>query len=358
VSRFIRGERVGLAAELVTATRDCDSTVQLAAVCRRLPTLWAERALAGASAAELGAAVTELCDAVTCQLVRLTEQRLGPAPVPYAWLACGSQARRELTLRSDQDNGLLLGEGYDLERDGGYFTSLARSVCHGLDSCGFSFCAGDVMASNATWRQPLAGWKAHFQGWILQPAARAMMHASIFLDMRVVAGEAALLVALEDEVASLLRGRTIFVTHLVANALRHTPPVGFFGRLTPTRGGDHDGTVDLKHGGIIPIVDLGRIYAVAAGQRDLATDDRLRVARERGVIDPDSGLEREAGFAFLGALRAKAHANLIRAGVTPDDHVRLETLTRAEQRRLSRALHAVRREQEVLATNYHAGLVV
>jgi CBS domain-containing protein len=137
----------------------------------------------------IGQIVTAMTDALTVRLLQLAEAQLGPPPVPYAWVAAGSQARSEQTAKSDQDNCLVLDDRYDVDRDGPYFEALARQVCSGLDACGYVFCPGEMMAMTERWRQPLQRWLERFRHWIDQPEPAALMHTCVFFDMRPVHGE-------------------------------------------------------------------------------------------------------------------------------------------------------------------------
>jgi CBS domain-containing protein len=71
------------------------------------------------------------------RLLTLAEAKLGPAPVPYLWLACGSQGRQEQTGVSDQDNCLILDDAAT-PADDAYFAELAKFVSDGLTRRGIS----------------------------------------------------------------------------------------------------------------------------------------------------------------------------------------------------------------------------
>ena len=124
----------------------------------RVPQLLLSLASADATAESAGYVITAVTDAITSRLLQLAEEQLGPPPVPYAWLAAGSQARSEQTAKSDQDNCLLLHDSYQPENHGEYFQALAKFVCDGLDACGYVYCPGEMMAQTDQWRQPLATW--------------------------------------------------------------------------------------------------------------------------------------------------------------------------------------------------------
>ena len=218
-----------------------------------------------ASAHSIAHILSSIGESITTRLLALAEDKLGAAPVPYAWLAAGSLARYEQTAKSDQDNCLLLADAYDADEHGTYFEELARFVSDGLDACGYVYCPGDVMATNPQWRQPLAVWTRYFDRWIDQPEPMALMLSSIFFDLRCLHGRHDLFDELHGHVAAKARKNAIFHAYMTANALNHQPPLGFFRNFVLVKDGEHDDTLNLKHNGIVPIVDIARIYALAGG---------------------------------------------------------------------------------------------
>ena len=333
---------------LVGSIRRADSVGALARASAHVPELQVQMVSAGTTPRHLGLAVGAIVDAITRRLLELAEAALGVAPPsPYAWLAFGSQARHEQTAISDQDNGLLLADPRAEEH--GYFATLARFVNEGLAACGFASCPGEIMASNPAWRQPLSGWQGHFDRWIDRPEPKALMHASIFFDMRVVAGDEALVGRLQAHVRRKLEGNERFLAHLVANAVEHRPPLGFFRNFVLAHGGEHAETFDAKRGGVLPVVELARIHALAVGSSALGTRERLRDAADRRGLSRSGADDLEHALAFIGGLRARHQAEQIKRGLAPDSHIRPEELSLLERSQLKDAFVVVRRHQDVLA---------
>ena len=137
--------------------------------------------------------ITDIGDATTRRLLALAEARLGPPPVPYLWLACGSQGRQEQTGVSDQDNCLILDDAVT-PPDDAYFAALARFVSDGLDEAGYFYCPGDMMATNIKWRQPLRVWRQYFRGWIaIRPIpSRTDAGPAVIVRLRPIGGRAML----------------------------------------------------------------------------------------------------------------------------------------------------------------------
>ncbi|MFN3597961.1 MAG: putative nucleotidyltransferase substrate binding domain-containing protein [Rubricoccaceae bacterium] len=327
------------------------------AALRRLPDLFARLVEGGASAADTGRVVSAVVDALVRRLLVLAEEALGPPPVPYVWLALGSHARFEQTAHTDQDHALLLADAYAPETHGAYFRALAAAVSDGLHEAGFAYCPGGVMATNDRWRQPLARWRRTFEGWIGEPRPKALMHASIFFDFRALSGEAALAEQLRQHVLARAAGNGIFLASMAQAATEHQPPLGFFRRFVLERSGEHKDRFDLKLRGTLPLVDLARLYALAAGRPEVRTGERLRAAAAAGALAPSDAASLEDAYEFIARVRMQHQAAQIRAGRSPDNYVSPEALSPFERRHLRDAFTVVATAQDALAQRYVTGLV-
>ncbi|MEX0959091.1 MAG: putative nucleotidyltransferase substrate binding domain-containing protein [Burkholderiales bacterium] len=339
---------------LVGDIHKADSVEALAAASQRLPELQIRLVFAGATASHLGEAVSAVTDALTVRLIELAERDLGPAPVGYAWVAGGSQARREQTAHSDQDNALIIDDTMKAE-DGVYFERLAWFVNDGLNRCGFIYCPGDVMASNTQWRQPLRQWRAYFDRWIGEPEPMALMLSSVFFDLRVVHGEHALLEELQTTNQEKTRANGIFLAYMSGNALKNAPPLGFFRNLVLVRGGEHDRTLDLKRRGVVPVVDLARVYALAEGISPVNTRSRLRATAQSRSVSGQGARDLEDAFEFIGTLRAQHQARQLRAGQAADNYLAPDELSSLERSHLKDAFGVIATLQDALAKRFPTG---
>lgn len=324
----------------------------LTAAAARVGGLQRSLAAAAVSAYNSSHMITAVTDALTTRLLQLAEASLGPPPLPYAWLAAGSQARNEQTAKSDQDNCLLLDDGYNEAQHGAYFNALANAVNDGLDACGYVYCPGEMMARTDTWRQPLTVWLDYFDGWIRTPDPKALMLTCVFFDLRLIHGSAELLARLRQPVLRATRDNRIFLAHMVGNALKHRPPLSLFGGISTIRSGEHRDTVDLKHTGIVPVVDLARVYALAGGHDAVNTHDRLMVAADSKEVSPQSARDLRDALEFMAAMRINHQARQLAAGVPADNFLRLDELSNFERSQLKDAFGVVQTLQSVLAQRY------
>lgn len=319
---------------------------------QRIKALQQALAAADATAYNTGHIITTITDAITVRLLQLAQAQLGPPPVDFAWVAAGSQARSEQTARTDQDNCMVLDDTYEEQAHGAYFKALAQFVCAGLDACGYVYCPGDMMAMTDTWRQPRRRWVDYFARWTGQPDPKSLMLTCVFFDLRRIEGHATLLDGLRREVLRRTQGNSIFLAHMVANALHNAPPLGLFGGLSTQRSGDHKGTIDLKHGGIAPIVDLARICALSTGDEAVNTHDRLDNCTNGGVISEQSARDLREALEFLAFMRIQHQSRQMAMGLAPDNHLRPDEISNFERTQLKDAFAVVQSLQSVLGQRF------
>ncbi|WP_412775506.1 DUF294 nucleotidyltransferase-like domain-containing protein [Thalassospira lucentensis] len=324
----------------------------MAKVIAQVPELLSHLIEAGATSQNVGHIVTTLSDAATVRLIQLAEEKLGPPPVPYVWMAGGSQGRQEQTAISDQDNCLILDDAYLEETHGAYFKALAEFVCDGLNDVGYVFCPGDMMAKTAEWRQPAKVWQNYFNKWIEQPEPKALMLCSVWFDLRPIHGTKSLFDDLHRIIVSRAKDNRIFQAYLVGNAMTHHVPLGFFKNFVMIRGGEHDSTLDLKHNGVVPIVDLARIHALANGVDEVNTFDRLRAVKAFPSISTQGASDLLDAFEFISITRLKHQVRQIRQGHAPDNFLHPESLSAFERTHLKDAFSVIKYLQSALETAF------
>ncbi|HRV90788.1 MAG TPA: DUF294 nucleotidyltransferase-like domain-containing protein [Anaerolineae bacterium] len=289
----------------------------------------------GLNAIQIGRVVSSLNDTLVRRLLDLAEKKYGPPPTPFAWLVFGSEGRHEQVLLTDQDNALIyLADTPEAKR---YFSTLSEYVINGLIQAGFPPCSGGYMATN--WHFPLDEWVKLFKGWVQSPKPQAIMEAAIFFDFRIVHGTLSL-DSIEDIIIE--SGEyDLFLAQLARAALNFRPPLGFFGRIR-----QKDGLVDLKEGGIAPIVGLARVYALEAGSQSRSTIDRLEDAAHAGSLSQQGAETLAETFRFLQWLRLRGQLDEITSKREPDNKIRLDQLSHLEKRYLKDAFLAIREIQE------------
>ena len=331
-------------AELVSALSRASSAQEMARVTAEIPRLLVQLVAGGSRHEVVTRLITDIADTATRRLLTLAEAQFGPPPVRYLWLACGSQGRQEQTGVTDQDNCLFLDDSVT-EDDMPYFRALAKFVCDGLDTCGYFHCPGDMMATNPKWCQPVRTWKDYFRGWIARPNPEAQMLASVMFDLRPIGGARALFDEVQEETLRAASKNSIFVAHMVSNSLKHTPPLGLLRGFATIRSGEHRNTLDLKHNGVVPVVDLGRIYALQGQLTEANTRARLVAGEAAGVLSPSGARDLLDAYDLIAETRLEHQAAQVRAGMAPDNFLPPSDLSDFERSHLRDAFVVVKTMQ-------------
>ena len=320
-------------------------------VAARLPHVVQALVEQDASADDIGRVVTAVGDTVERRVIALAEADLGPAPVPYCWVTLGSRGRLEQALAADQDNAMILDDSV-LPDHARWFEALAVTVVEGLEACGYPRCPGGVMATNPRWRQPLARWRQEFSTWLHQPVPDALLGASIFFDMRPVHGDATLHARLQQHVLAASPRSKVFLAHLAKQATGNEPPLGFFRGLVLEKAGDHKDTLDIKRGGIGPVVELARAHALSVGSPAVNTRARIEAARAAGILGDERADDLRDAFEFISYVRLRHQAAQVRQGKPTDNFVAPGEPVELDKRHLREAFAIVRAAQSALAHRY------
>ncbi len=307
----------------------------------------------GLSARDVAAVIAAEGRAMTARAAELAEaemQSLGPAPTAYAILVLGSGGRGESLLAPDQDNALVVADNYtgDLNEENDWFVRFACRFNEILDDAGIPFCKGGVMARNRAWRRTGAEWREQLVDWASHPVPENMLNVDIFYDFVPVhvAGNEGARLAEELRHAATRTALDAFalVRALGEAAGAFSAPLGMFGRIKK----DDTGRVDLKAGGLLPIVAGARAVALRHGIEALSTPDRLRGAvSAAGRAQTDSDLIIEAHELILELILAQQIQD-IAGGLRPGNRVHLASLDRRDHERLKEALSRVGLIQDML----------
>ena len=310
-------------------------------------------------AAEHVAAVRSVVlDALTRRLVELAIRDAGPPPAPFTWFALGSLARREAVPSSDVDSALAWAGTGNGPSSGaaGYLARLAGAVDAGLRACGMPPDTHGASASNPLFARSLASWQAAARSLAEDPTReKALILVSLLADSRPVfstgpsAGRGLWPGQASPEHPALLRLLARF-------ALSFRPPTGFLRNFVVEHSGERRGQLDIKHGGLIPIVDLARWAGMAAGVASASTMERLRAAEAAETMDATEARTLMEAFGFIFSLRLDHQVEQLRRGEAPDDFIDPRTLNPLARSYLREAFRAVASVQAGLSAELSHGV--
>ena len=309
-----------------------------AATLRRMTAyLISEVAVAEVIASQL----TLIADSVLERLIQLAMNKLGIPPVSFAFLALGSEGRREQLFATDQDNAIIFQDVPESELPTvlHYFQSLATFVCQGLQSCGYTLCRGNIMAMNPKWCQPASVWKDYFHQWITTATPNEILDINIFFDFRCAYGEEHLVETLRHHVQSLATGNNSLFVYLTQGILNVSPSFVSSGNSE---------LIDIKTG-TRPIIDAARAYSILHGIQATGTAERLKNICQKGIIS--NSLQRDIlyGFNYAMRLRILHQIRLLDANSVPDNVIKDDELLEFDRLILKRTVQTIRTLQSKIS---------
>ncbi|WP_256756812.1 DUF294 nucleotidyltransferase-like domain-containing protein [Cohnella sp. WQ 127256] len=267
--------------------------------------------LSESSTHEVVESLNELHDALITQTLKFAENELarlglGAPPVLYAYMLYGSGGRYEQTMYSDQDSGLVYADPsneLDKGRCQNYFPLLAETVVQYLIALEYPPCEGNVISSNPEWCLSFQGWVNKIENWFAEPSWENVRYLLIVADGRAVFGNMELAGKLQDHFYNDLLNHPIIARRMMENTLKHKMLVGVFGQLLTERYGENAGSLDIKYGAYIPMVNAFRLLATQAGIRETSTLQRIQALRLKNLLTEEEADEAYEAFSFFLKMR-------------------------------------------------------
>lgn len=253
--------------------------------------------------------LNEVYDAVINRAIILGEADMarmgrGSPPVPYAYILFGSGGREEQTLSSDQDSGVVYEDPVsDPEEVQKYFMELCKHIVNYLEKVGYPRCEGNVLSDNSEWCLSLSAWSAKLNAWFEEPTWEAVRYLLIVADGRCIYGEKQLMDSLKDLFFTDTLNHSIIVRRMLENTMRHKVLLGIFGQLLKEQYGEDAGSLDIKYGAYIPMVNAIRLFSIQTGIRETSTLERIRRLVQLGKMSAGDAAIYEQAFRLFLRLR-------------------------------------------------------
>ncbi|MBD0822924.1 DUF294 nucleotidyltransferase-like domain-containing protein [Aestuariibaculum marinum] len=296
--------------------------------------------------------MAQINDAVSHRAVHIALKKMpSKPPVKFAWMALGSQGRKEQLLFTDQDNAIIFEDVPEdqYEETKNYFLDLAKLVNKSLNKIGFEYCEADMMARNPEWCKSLTEWKNQFDNWILNPDEKAILLSSIFFDFSTVYGDETLTSRLSDSIYATLNKTQLFFKFLGRDALKNPSPLGFFKQFLVEKNGDQKDLFNIKSRALMPLIDAARLLTLSNKIKGVnSTYERYEKLAE---LEPNNKeLYESCSYAFKALSKFKTKQGLLHNN--SGKFIEIGTLTKEEQLKLRRCFKPINEIQETLTLRF------
>ena len=297
--------------------------------------------------------ISEINEVITQKAIAFSLEKM-PAepPVSFAWLALGSQGRKEQLLLTDQDNALVFDtvNKLDLEKTRSYFIELATSVTRILNQIGYEYCPADMMASNPKYCLSISEWNRQFDSWIRNPSEKTIMLCTIFFDYNRVYGDKKLVSQISKGIFKSIQSFEIFLNYLGRNALLNPPPMGFFRQFIVEQDGEHKDRFDIKRRALLPIIDAARLLVLSENvEGKNNTIARLEKMAQLEPQNSDLYLSCIDSFKILLKFRTKEGFKNSDSG----RYVNINDLTKSEKLQLKSCFKPIKDIQELIQIRFN-----
>lgn len=306
----------------------------------------------GADSGQVVKIITTLNDITVRRVLELNLKKHDPG-IPFTWLTFGSEGRQEQTLLTDQDNGILFDvpDHMTASQVREQLLPFAETVNRELAECGFTWCKGNIMASNPKLCLSREEWDEWFLRFIDASTPQNLVYSSIFLDMRAVFGPQEPLQALLEKVLGRIRKNALFQKMLAGNALQRKPPLNIFRGFRYAPDGDRH-SLDLKRQGLAPFVESVRVFALANGVATANTLERMEALATKGVFDAKDANAWQEAYSLIQAIRMRAHQEQLKDGKELSNYINPDNLNPLDRRILRESFRQAQRLQQKLEITY------
>jgi len=268
-------------------------------------------------------------------------------------IVMGSEGRGEQLIRTDQDNGLIFRGSTPPEG----FDRVTEDFPKALMELGYPPCPGNVMVSNPDWAKSLDAYGEDLRRWVHQPSSEGFMDMAIFLDASVVAGDGTLLDQLKAYLFQLIRGQENVVRHFARAIQAFDTPIGTFNRFVLKKNPPRAGKLDIKKGGVFPIVHGVRSLALEHCLSETNTVARIQLLSGKPPFEEGFTADLIEALEFMSMIRLRAQLATRDSGEEGDNYISPDDLTKMERGLLRDSLKLVKQFKKMLEHHFKLNMV-
>ncbi len=330
-----------LIAQLFNEMNKAESASKLKDIYHRMNGIIELLVCSGARHGNLTRLISTFSDSINVRIIEMAIENEGAAPCDFCFIAMGSQGRMEQTLCTDQDNGFIISEQFkNNEAAKLYFRRLGERITADLNTVGYNYCKGNVMASNPQWIKSLKEWKEQFSLWVNNSDPQSLMDVNIFFDFRAIYGNSSFSDDLRAHLNKIAKGKAVFFYHLSQEIIRFKSPLSVFGKILGEHETPDSNLVDIKKL-LMPVAGFARLYALRALITETNTLNRLKKLRNSEDMPDDLIDEITEAYGILMETRLRLQTTCLSEGKDPSNILDINQLTNIEQTTIRKVLSLI-----------------
>ncbi|SFA49731.1 Putative nucleotidyltransferase substrate binding domain-containing protein [Parageobacillus thermantarcticus] len=271
---------------------------------------------------------------------------VGIRPRKWCWYVMGSLGRREPTIWTDQDHGILFECGEHAETECYEFVRHVAAIgTNYLYEIGYPYCPGYVMATNKRWGQSLHDWENQSKAYIRDRLPNDIRFLFIAIDMRPIYGDSQLVIDSRKALFDWIHREPQLLRQMGEHVMFPAVPLGWFNNVQTERWGTYSGSIHMKHSGYVQIVNSLKWLSCFANISAATTLERWREITNQALLPFPLAKEAKDALSVYYYVRLKYATE---AGADRD-YVLWRALEANEQKWLKKAMRTAKRLQQFVA---------
>lgn len=249
--------------------------------------------------------ITYVTDSLIAKVIKMTGI---PVSEGFSFMGFGSLGRKELTMESDIDSGIIYDEQLE---EKGRVLELGRKTIGILKKIGYLKCEGGFSADNPKWCRSIGSWEEFFDRLTKSPKEINILLLNILLDFRNIYGNEGYVKKLRGRVLSWIRERPPVILLLAKDV---------FGAQLDT---DLSSLTSERVKSLLKPVFSGiRMLSLAEGIEETGTVERILKLHEKGVLTDEEKDEIMSSYDYLSRLRLKLQFEELGSGTRVEESER------------------------------------
>ncbi|MBF0611110.1 MAG: CBS domain-containing protein [Magnetococcales bacterium] len=264
----------------------------------------------------------------------------------------GSEGRGEQLVKTDQDNALILRDGFSYPQ----LNEFRKNFAEAMHLLNIPPCPGKLMLSEEGWCGSLKFFIDTLNHWIQEADAASLMNLAILYDASPSAGDTRILLQLKRNLYNSLPDNLPFFSRFAQPSVAFDTPLSLFSQFVVEKRGTSE-TLDVKKGGIFPIVHGVRSLALEKHLKEVNTIKRIYALAHVGVFDHTFAEDLSEAFDFISGIRFRA---MLAKGATCTDDTSLidpSQYSNRERELLKESFRTVDRLKKLVVQHFRLNLL-
>ena len=261
----------------------------------------------------------------------------------------GSEGRGEQLLKTDQDNALVLRDGYVCSVD---LPGVCAQFSKALADFGYPPCPGNIMVSNPQWCQSVTDFSQMVRLWSATADPDSLMALAIFLDAHAVCGDTTLLDKVRSSVFDLTADNDAMLARFASAINFFGSSSGWWNRLL-LLGEQGKESMDIKKVGIFPLVHGIRSLALAHHIGETSTAGRIEALMAAGKLPEKLAGDLLDSLYFFMGLKLKVSLQELATGHGVSGGMQIDKLSSLDRDLLKDTLGVVKQFKVLLSQRFH-----